>query len=468
MSAALAEAQALHEAGDLAAAEKVYRAVADKDPAFADALIGLATIELQRARPKEALQLAEEARERHPSAGAHAAIGAALLALGRGEEAAAAYEASLAEDPDQAEAYFGLGSALRSLGRNEEALACFDRALAIDPDYPEAMVGRAATLAALARYAEARAGFAAALDFDPEFVEARCGLAAALAELDEADEAEREYGLALAANPGHTSALIDLAMLLRDRNRPLEALPLLRRALAHKPEDADLLLAFGETLEECGELAEAQRLFDRMAKDAPRSARALYVALRDRRAEAGDPLVQSLLALADDVRRLTRGERIFVHFALGKALAELAEPEQAFAHLIEGNTLRRQEIEYDEGLVLGAFDRIRSSFAGALPPARPILGRRRSSRSSSWACRVPARRSSSRCWRAILSCTAAANEPISLRRCEQWDWTARRAQIFPIRLRVLRRSKSAPSGTTISAVFLPPPAKRASSPTSRR
>ena len=374
MSAALAEAQALHEAGDLAAAEKVYRAVADKDPAFADALIGLATIELQRARPKEALQLAEEARERHPSAGAHAAIGAALLALGRGEEAAAAYEASLAEDPDQAEAYFGLGSALRSLGRNEEALACFDRALAIDPDYPEAMAGRAATLAALARYAEARAGFAAALDFDPEFVEARCGLAAALAELDEADEAEREYGLALAANPGHTSALIDLAMLLRDRNRPLEALPLLRRALAHKPEDADLLLAFGETLEECGELAEAQRLFDRMAKDAPRSARALYVALRDRRAVAGDPVVQSLLALADDLPRLTRGERIFVHFALGKALAELAEPEQAFAHLVEGNTLRRQEIEYDEGLVLGAFDRIRSSFAGALPPARPILG----------------------------------------------------------------------------------------------
>jgi tetratricopeptide (TPR) repeat protein len=374
MSAALAEARALHEAGDLAAAEKVYRAVADKDPAFAEALIGLATIELQRARPNEALRLAETARERLPTAGAHATVGAALLALGRGEDAAGAYEASLAADPEQAEAYFGLGSALRALGRNEEALACFDRALAIDPDYPEAMVGRAATLAALGRHAEARAGFAEALDFDPEFVEARCGLAASLAELDEADEAEREFGLALAAHPDHTPALIDLAMLLRNANRPREALPLLRRALALQPEDAELLLALGETLEECGEFVDAQELFERMAKDAPRSARALYVALRDRRAEAGDPLVQSLLALADDLPRLTRGERIFVHFALGKALAELGEPERAFAHLIEGNTLRRQEIEYDEGLVLGAFDRIRSSFAGSLAPARPILG----------------------------------------------------------------------------------------------
>ena len=168
-----------------------------------------------------------------------------------------------------------------------------------------------------------------------------------------------------------------------------------------------------------------------MAKHAPRSARALYVALRDRRAEAGDPVVQSLLALADDLPRLTRGERIFVHFALGKALAELAEPEQAFAHLIEGNALRRQEIEYDEGLVLGAFDRIRSSFAGALPPARPILGAPRSSRSSSSACRAPARRSSSKCCRAIPSCAAAANGPISLRRCGRWDWTDAPGANFP-------------------------------------
>jgi hypothetical protein len=52
MSAALAEAQALHEAGDLAAAETAYRAVADKEPGSADALVGLATIELQRADPE--------------------------------------------------------------------------------------------------------------------------------------------------------------------------------------------------------------------------------------------------------------------------------------------------------------------------------------------------------------------------------------------------------------------------------
>jgi Sulfotransferase family len=81
-----------------------------------------------------------------------------------------------------------------------------------------------------------------------------------------------------------------------------------------------------------------------------------------------------VLALANDLPRLTRGECIFVHFALGKALAEMGEPEQAFAHLIEGNALRRQEIEYNERLVLGAFDRIRSSFAGYLAPARPVLG----------------------------------------------------------------------------------------------
>ena len=371
----LAYARAMHEAGDLAAAEQAYRGVAADHADFADALIGLAAIELQRGRPQDALCMAEQARGRRPDAAeAHAAVGAALHVLGRHEAAAVAFEAALAADPDQPEAYFGLGSATQALGRHEEALACFDRALAIDPDYPEAVCARAVSLASLHRHAQAREGFAAALKINPDFVEARSGLAAAFAALGEPGVAEREFAHALEADPEHAPARAGLAGLLRELSRPREAIAHLRRLAASRPDDLDLMLSLGETLEESGEIAEADVLFEKAVERAPRSPRALHALFERRRAKAGDVSTERLLDLAAELPGMSRQDRILIHFSLAKALAELEEPERGFSHLIQGNALRREAIDYDEARVLAALDRIPTVFSGPWPQTAPDPG----------------------------------------------------------------------------------------------
>jgi tetratricopeptide (TPR) repeat protein len=374
-SEALAHAQAAHAAGDLAAAEQAYRGVAAEHADFAEALIGLATIELQRANPDEALRLAEEARDRRPgSAQAHATVGAALQVLRRHEASAAAFEAALAADPDQPEAYFGLGSAIQALGRDEEALACFDRALAIDPDYPEAACARAGSLASLGRHAAACDGFAAALEMNPDFIEARCGLAASLAALDQPRDAEREFERALESDPDYGPAHAGLARLLREQSRPREAIPHFSRLAAMRPDDIELMLSLGETLEESGDIAEALKLFEQAAARAPRSPRAIYALFQGRRAEAGDPLSERLLELSSELPRMSRQDRILVHFSLAKALAELGEPGRGFNHLIQGNALRREAIDYDEPRVLGVLGRVPAVFSGPPSQAEPAPG----------------------------------------------------------------------------------------------
>jgi predicted O-linked N-acetylglucosamine transferase (SPINDLY family) len=64
--------------------------------------------------------------------------GVALKALGRREEALAAFDAALARTPDDASAHSNRGELLRELGRIDEAAAAIAAALAADPVFPYA------------------------------------------------------------------------------------------------------------------------------------------------------------------------------------------------------------------------------------------------------------------------------------------------------------------------------------------
>lgn len=83
-------------------------------------------------RPSAALDCAEQAirldaagadagRTEHLRAHAHAALGAALLRLGRPAEALAALDIAISDGPDHPETYYDRAEALAQLGRTEEA-----------------------------------------------------------------------------------------------------------------------------------------------------------------------------------------------------------------------------------------------------------------------------------------------------------------------------------------------------------
>ncbi len=182
----------LAELGEVAEAERRFRAVLAVQPRRPDTLALLGLLLLDDNRPVAALVALTRALALAPglavaAAGRDRALqalgrggevagiappalrepappqvrAAALRVLGHGEAALAAAEAAVAGDPGDAEAWALHGVTLQGLNRPAEALASYDRALARAPGHADAAINRAAALSEMGCLAEALAGFSA-------------------------------------------------------------------------------------------------------------------------------------------------------------------------------------------------------------------------------------------------------------------------------------------------------------------
>lgn len=167
--ATLDDALALHEAGHLDAAEAVYRARLAAHPDDPDALHLLGVLHHQREEHRAALPLITRAVALDPERALfHGNLGAVLLALGKTQEAIAAFEHALHREPRHANLRFNLGVALEAAGQAEAALACFETAADIDPAHPRAALNAAIVRKKLGHNAQAIADFRAVLARDPD------------------------------------------------------------------------------------------------------------------------------------------------------------------------------------------------------------------------------------------------------------------------------------------------------------
>lgn len=356
-------AEASHQAGALGEAERLYNAVLERQAEQITALLNLSVIRLQEGRPQEAIMLAQRAIAVDPrSAKAHSNMATALGMLDRHEAAVANYQVAIVHDPTHAEARYGMAVELQALRRYADAVALYEQALTIDPDYAEAHCGRAAVLRLLERDEEAIAGFRQALDIDPDYPEANFGIASALQALNRLEDACIYYQRALAEAPDMTEALGPLAGVLQRLNRHAEALPYLERDLAARPLHAVPHLNLGIALEEIGRLDESVACFEQALALDPGNVRALYALIQTRRTSAGDAHLNALQALSDRIETLREDDQVLAHFALGKALTDVGEPDRGFFHMLAGNALRRRQINYDEAGVLNLSLRIAATF----------------------------------------------------------------------------------------------------------
>jgi hypothetical protein len=80
-----------------------------------------------------------------------------------------------------------------------------------------------------------------------------------------------------------------------------------------------------------------------------------------------------MLSLENDPD-LSKTERMQLHFALGKAYADLRDHDRSFEHLLRGNALKRAIASYDEAGTLSLFDRIEAIFTPELVAAKSGFG----------------------------------------------------------------------------------------------
>jgi tetratricopeptide (TPR) repeat protein len=181
MKAMIAQAYNVHQSGQAARAESLYRQILhiDGKHVVANNLFGLLC--LQTKRFDEAVVYIERALAEMPNdAQAHSNLGLALKDLNRPEEAARHFHESLKLEPNNPRVYNNLGSIYMGLRRVDDAIRCFQQSLAIQPASAEVHHNLGSALMVLRRYSEAVASLQQCLALKPDFAEGRTKLEQAL------------------------------------------------------------------------------------------------------------------------------------------------------------------------------------------------------------------------------------------------------------------------------------------------
>ena len=132
-----------HRAGQLAEAERLYRAILSYDPQHADSLNLLGVIALQARNLPSALALLQRAVALRPDAAVcRNNLGQVFEAHGRDDEAARCYEAAIALDPTYAEPHNNLGLLRARRDRLDDADALYSKAIELAPEYAEPHTNR--------------------------------------------------------------------------------------------------------------------------------------------------------------------------------------------------------------------------------------------------------------------------------------------------------------------------------------
>jgi tetratricopeptide (TPR) repeat protein len=273
------ESRARGLTGRLTEAALGYQRMLNENPRQPEALAGMSLVALASGQSEAAVKMAGAAVAAAPGmVAAWVALGQALQADGRGEEAKRAYEEAIGRDgmnalarmglgelmlttgrpgeavrefeqvlrrnPAQAAARLGLGNAYACLGRNEEALEHYNQTLALKPRLPEAEFAAGFVLARMGRTREAERRYRRALVLRPDFAAAWMNLGSLLREQGRDTFAEAALLRAVELRPDLIAGWINLALLERERRRPDKAENHLRRAFALNPCQVETLVAW--------------------------------------------------------------------------------------------------------------------------------------------------------------------------------------------------------------------------------
>ena len=318
----LAEAIALFQQGQFAAAEAGFRAIMKRDPRNFDALHCAGVVAAQSGRLEEGATLIRRALAINPrNAGALGNLGSALIRLGRYEEALTSLDRALAADPKAASAHHNRGFALMKLKRLDQAVAAFDRAIELKPDFAEAHNDRGG----------------------------------AFSDQDKFDHALSAYEKALSLRPDYPGYMVTVALVLCNLQRHPEALPMAEQARHIKHDDTGALIARTQALLALGRPAEGLADADSALKITPglvlghlwRSAALILL---------GQP---EAAVMAAETARTLAPQDAAAHRGYGFALGNLNRLQEALAAYDEALRLKPDDREalWDRALALLALGR---------------------------------------------------------------------------------------------------------------
>ncbi len=330
----------------------------------------------------------------------HFALADALLGQGRADNAIREYRVGIDLSPGLAIGWIRLGGAFLLARQGSKAQKAFNQAQAIEPDNLRAQAGAAEAAAMAGDLEAAQAGFVSALVHSPgnpdliislarlqdaqgqtpeaeDTLRRACrdypgelalwlALGRALQAWDRLEEAHALYQQARVTHPGAfelLAASADSAYQMRDLD---SARDLYRQLLQVEPKNPSVRNSLGQVLASLGEEVDAQQIFQELTSEEPLFGEPWLNIARARHFTSVDDSDIRQMRSVLKRRQMNPSQTLYVHFALGKALDDCKEYDQAFSHYEKGNTLRRRELQFDADEVERQFDRLIEAFSSEL------------------------------------------------------------------------------------------------------
>jgi predicted O-linked N-acetylglucosamine transferase (SPINDLY family) len=212
----------------------------------------------QSGRHTEALALLSTVCD---DAGDYSNLGIVLHALGRDDEAEAAYRQAIALDASVASAHCNLGNLLQEHRRNAEATSEFRIALELRPDFANAWSGLGHSLHRQGQLSDAVNAFRSAVQFAPASAEAHSNLGTLLFALEHNEDARVSLTQAITLDPDYAKAHGNLGALYARCGCPVAAEASSRAAIALAPEEHRWLTNLGVALFAQGRHKEAESCY---------------------------------------------------------------------------------------------------------------------------------------------------------------------------------------------------------------
>lgn len=325
-----------------------------------------------RAVERDALRLG---REFPDCAVAFNALGMALAAQGRNEEAIQGFRASIKVDPFFAAAFYNMGVALHVLGKTAEAERMMRAAIARCPDFESALTAYGQLLLLDRRHAPALPYLERALKLNPKSPESLLVVGQVLNQMREGDAAVGilQDAVRYASPADRPAALVALAQAIARYGSAEESLRYAEEALALEPDNIAALGRKAMSLQILGRFDEARPLFLIAMEGDPTNGSYFRSYMTGTKAKPGDEIVERMIRLIDQPGLTPQSESNF-GFAIAKGLEDQKDYTRAFPYLKRANDRMKELEPYDHKVRQDEIARMQDACRGIDWTGRRIEG----------------------------------------------------------------------------------------------
>lgn len=339
LSRIYSDAVSAHKRGDLEAAERGYRTVAQRSPSHTEVQYLLGAVLMQGGNAEAAVSPLRKCLNAQPNhIGALNTLGAALSVTGQSKQAIEVLRRAVELSPEDQKTLINLGKACTDAGQFDLGEQSFKRILALTPHHPIATHGLAVCVLELGRNEETisilEAALAAGVE-DPKLSET---LIQQLLYIGDLERALEHVESAYQRWPDNNALLLAYATTLRLLERHDDALRSYETLVSREPENPAFLNSFGGYLYDVGRWKDAESYVIRALKIEPESHSALTNMGRIRQQRGDLDGAKAFYLKALDVAPSYAD----AHNNLGNLLMYMDDADQALSHFDKAVELKPQ------------------------------------------------------------------------------------------------------------------------------